>query len=93
MKSSFTVRYRRINNPVTILLGVTSIVPNLNGILFYLENGQGHQVESYEMAVGDMQFLSGMCIEYSSDEEIAEYIEDAKDLERFEKLIVIDGRA
>ena len=45
MKTSFSVH---IESKKVIILGVTSIVPNLNGLLFFTENHRNYQVESYE---------------------------------------------
>ena len=47
MKSSFAVA---LHGKKLVILGVTSIVPNLNGILFQTENRRGYQIESFEMS-------------------------------------------
>lgn len=61
IKSSFAVGYR-INRVTKVVLGVTSIVPNLNGVLLRVENGEDIQVEKYELTSGD--FLANMFISY-----------------------------
>lgn len=72
MKSSFTVGYQqdRIDH---VVLGVTSIVPNLNGFLFFTEDGRNHQIESHELNFGA---LCNVFLEYSSEEDIEGYLED-----------------
>lgn len=47
-----------------VILGVTSIVPNMNGILFFVENGDHFQIESYQM--GDHK--GNMFISYEKPE-------------------------
>lgn len=44
MKSSFSVGYR-LNRKTYVIMGVSSIVPNLNGILFFTEDGENVQIE------------------------------------------------
>ena len=79
MKSSFTVNYKLAHKPFVTVLGVTSIVPNLNGFLFFTEDGEHHQIENHELdKFDDGRFVAGMCLEYSSDEDIAEYFEQAQ---------------
>ena len=46
MKTSFAVA---IHEKKLIIIGVTSIVPNLNGILFQTEDRRGYQLYSDEM--------------------------------------------
>ena len=65
IKTSFTVGYMKfIGNEVEshVVLGVTSIVPNLNGILFFTEDGENHFVESHELRFNT---LAGMLITYN----------------------------
>ena len=45
-KSSFAVA---IHTSKKIILGVTSIVPNLNGVLLQTEDREGYQIDSDEM--------------------------------------------
>lgn len=78
MRNSFVVRYWLPNRPVTYVLGVTSIVPNLDGVLMFVENGNHHQVEHYEM-VDDC--LPGMSIDY--DTSCVDFEDDAR---------IVDGR-
>lgn len=52
MKSSFTVTYKDAQHIHNIVLGVTSIMPNLNGLLLQTEDGHGIQIESWQMACG-----------------------------------------
>lgn len=53
IKTSFTVCYR-INQQTHIVLGVTSIVPNLNGYLMFTEDGRNHFIESHELMQGTL---------------------------------------
>lgn len=68
-KKSFTVGFV-CNGKIYVIYGVTSILPNLNGVLFQTENGEGYQVESFELREG---FLGSMYIEYSTDEDYKDY--------------------
>ena len=45
-KNSFDVAY---HEKKVVILGVTSIFPNLNGVLFQTEDQKGYQIEDYEM--------------------------------------------
>jgi hypothetical protein len=45
-KMSFAVA---IHNKKLVIEGVTSIVPNLNGILLQTEDRHGYQIEAHEM--------------------------------------------
>ena len=66
-KASFAVQYCLPEyRKKVVVLGVTSIVPNLNGVLMFTENGRHHQVESYEMPDN---MLCGMSIDYDFKEE------------------------
>ena len=69
LKTSFTV----VLDDCIFITGVTSIVPNLNGFLFFTEDGQNHFIESCELIE---EGISGIAFEYFSDEDI-------KDLKRF----------
>ena len=70
-KASFAVQYHLSRyRKVVVVLGVTSIVPNLNGVLMFTENGRHHQVESYEMPD---KMLCGMSINYDITEEDIEF--------------------
>lgn len=52
-KRSFAVGYR-IERKNYVVLGVTSIVPNMNGILMFTEDGNNHSIEQYELCAGDL---------------------------------------
>lgn len=73
-KSSFTVGYNHCGFE-TVVLGVTSIVPNLNGFLLFTEDGENFQIESYELA---HNILGNVYFEYSTEEDIAEAFESAE---------------
>lgn len=65
MKSSFAVVYRLCaGDDVNVVLGVTSIVPNLNGLLFFTEDREDHQVEYYQMRDGYFE----LDIDYNQDD-------------------------
>lgn len=65
-KSYFTVGFNQQGkDEFTLITGVTSIVPNLNGVLFFLHNGNTYQVESYMMS-GDAGSLQ-LFIDYNDD--------------------------
>ena len=69
-KSSFTVGYLKFrNNEVenNVVLGVTSIVPNLNGFLFFTEDGENHFIEKDELS---HQTLCGMYMSYFLEDEL-----------------------
>ena len=66
IKTSFTVGYR-LGKQNHVVLGVTSIVPNLNGFLFFTEDGENHFVESHELL---FESLTGMYISYSIEDEL-----------------------
>ena len=88
-KSSFGVKYHLpAYRKSVVVLGVTSIYPNLNGVLFCTEDGRNHQVESCDMPD---KMLCGMSIEYDFDEESIEFDREWADKNecQFE---VIDGR-
>lgn len=59
-KSSFAVGFR-INRETVVVLGVTSIVPNMNGVLFFTEDGKNYEVEAHNMKDG---ILPNMFIDY-----------------------------
>lgn len=65
IKTNFTVGYR-LNRQRHLILGVTSIVPNLNGVLFFTEDGKNHFVESCELR---HDILAGMFISYDPEDE------------------------
>ncbi len=75
-KSSFTVGYQ-LRGQTHVLLGVTSIVPNLNGFLFFTEDGHNHMVEHHELSGGECEFLGNMFFEYTDDEGYLEYFQTA----------------
>ena len=71
IKTHFTVGYR-LNQQRHTVLGVTSIVPNMNGVLMFTEDGKNHFIESHELR---HEMLTGMFISYDpEDEEVS--IED-----------------
>lgn len=91
MKKSFTVNYKMAGTPFVTVLGVTSIVPNLNGFLFFTEDGKNHQIENCDLVdLYGSKCVTGMCLEYSTDEDIEGYFEQAKKTP--DKYTVIDHR-
>lgn len=86
---SFAVEYTLPQYRKTVIvLGVTSIVPNMNGVLMFTENGDNHFIESYDMKD---KMLSGMSIDYDMTEEDIQYTSDY--CERNErKFVLVDGR-
>lgn len=69
-KSSFTVRYQLSLGKTKekhLVLGVTSIVPNLNGFLFFTEDGRNHFVESHELRSGT---LANVYLSYEYTDEL-----------------------
>lgn len=66
IKSSFTVGYR-LNKQNHVVLGVTSIVPNMNGFLMFTEDGKNHFVESWELKYDT---LVGMYMSYEIEDEL-----------------------
>ena len=70
-RQSFTVKYRH-SKQCKFVLGVTSIVPNLNGFLFFTEDGQNHFIESDEVHWN--QDSMPFTLEYSTDAQIDYYI-------------------
>lgn len=84
IKSSFTASYRSKRVRYTVL-GVTSIVPNLNGFLFFTEDGENHFIENCDLAEGNS--LNGVFFEYSTDEDIAIEFEMARDNPALNKVI------
>lgn len=90
MMRSFTVTYskREDNERVDIyILGVTSIFPNLNGVLIQCEKrNEGQQIDSHTMK----EFGIRLNIEYSTEEDVADYIRYAKEDPVHNRLI--DGR-
>ena len=86
IRNSFTVGYR-IHRVHYTVLGVTSIVPNLNGFLFFTEDGENHQIEACDLTD---RSLPGMHFEYSLDDDIKDEFELASD--QPDKYKVIDHR-
>ena len=84
IRTSFTASYRSHRVRYTVL-GVTSIVPNLNGFLFFTEDGENHFVESHELAEGNS--LNGVYFEYSTEEDLAIEFEMATDSPELNKVI------
>lgn len=75
INKSFTVGYY-LNRVHHTILGVTSIVPNMNGFLFFTEDGKNHFVESHSMQDNS---LTHVFFEYSNDEDIQIEFDSAKD--------------
>lgn len=76
-KSYFTVGFHQQGREeFTLITGVSSIVPNLNGVLFFLYNGNTYQVESYMMneSSGSLQLF----IDYNDDWLVDELSSDPK---------------
>ena len=90
IKKSFAVEYSLPHYRKTVIvLGVTSIVPNMNAILMFTENGENHFIESCDMRD---KMLSGMSIDYNIHEEDIQYTSDY--CERNErKFLLVDGRS
>ena len=73
-KASFAVGYQ-MNGKTQVVLGVTSIFPNLNGVLLCTENGHHIQIERDDMRNG----LNNMFIDYDQDFEGMNYtIQDCR---------------
>lgn len=90
-KASFTVNYKMAKKPFVTVLGVTSIVPNLNGFLFFTEDRKNHQIEACDLEdLWGSKTVTGMCLEYSTDQDIEDYFEQAKKTP--DKYVVIDHR-
>ena len=88
-KSSFAVKYHLPQYRKTVIvLGVTSIYPNLNGVLFCTEDGRNHQVESCDMSDN---MLCGMSIDYHLTEEDMSFDREWADKTE-SQFQVIDGR-
>ena len=75
IRNSFTVKYR-YSKQRKFVLGVTSIVPNLNGFLFFTEDGQNHFIESSEVHWN--QDSMPFTLEYSTESQIDYYLQSAK---------------
>lgn len=89
MKKSFAVQYHLPQYRKTVVvLGVTSIVPNLNGVLMFTENGRNHQVESCDMTD---KMLCGMSIDYDITEEDIEFNREWAETHE-SQFELIDGR-
>ena len=82
MKTSFTVMFDR-GNKTHVVAGVTSIVPNLNGFLFFTEDGENYQIESCDLIDGGMSAIS---FEY-------DYLdEDFEDFASMDRYVLHDHR-
>ena len=66
MKNSFTVFIGDHTEKTTVITGVTSIMPNLNGFLFNTEDGLGFQIEHHELVEGG---ISNIAFEYDYTED------------------------
>jgi hypothetical protein len=70
IKSSFTVGYRLKKGDTSenhVVLGVTSIVPNLNGFLMFTEDGQNHFIEQWQLLHNT---LTGIYMSYDIEDEL-----------------------
>lgn len=85
-KASFTVGYRR-EGVDYVVFGVTSVMPNLNGFLFFTEDGIHHFIEHWEITDN---ILGNVFFEYTDDEGYLEYYQTAQ--ERPENYVIIDHR-
>ena len=85
IRNSFTVSYRHHGIRTTIL-GVTSIVPNLNGFLFFTEDGENYFIEKCDLTTGNC--LTGVYFEYSSAEDLADEFAEAEE----GSVVLIDHR-
>lgn len=70
IRSSFTVVYKK-DRKTNYVTGVTSIVPNLNGLLFFTEDGRNHFIESHNMKMEGAVPTKGLTIEYLDEDDIA----------------------
>lgn len=70
MKSSFAVGFQIHRKGTIVVTGVTSIVPNLNGVLLFTEDGQNVQIENYEMSDG---VIGNMFISYEPVSNFSDY--------------------
>lgn len=70
-KSSFAVGFK-INRDTVVVLGVTSIVPNMNGVLFFTEDGKNYEVEARHLR---NEHLGNMFIDYEQN-----YFKDELDM-------------
>lgn len=84
IRTSFTVSYHHKLKVRVTVLGVTSIVPNLNGFLFFTEDGENHFVESCDLFDNS---LLGMYLEYSTPEDIELEFSNALDCPAKNKVI------
>lgn len=69
-KSSFTVGYTlHIGDTYEnhVVLGATSIVPNLNGFLIFTEDGKNHFISSWELT---HETLTGVYLSYEFEDEL-----------------------
>ena len=69
-KSSFAVGFQLPHKGTFVVTGVTSIVPNLNGVLLFTEDRQNVQIENYELIDG---VLGNMFISYEPVSEFTDY--------------------
>lgn len=70
IKTSFTVGYRLRKGEDKenhVVLGVTSIVPNLNGFLLFTEDGKNHFIERGELLY---ETLTGVFLSYDIKDEL-----------------------
>lgn len=70
IKASFTVGYRLHKGDISenhVVLGVTSIMPNLNGFLMFTEDGENHFIERHELI---HETLTGVYLSYDIEDEL-----------------------
>lgn len=70
IKTSFTVGYRLHKGDISenhVVLGVTSIMPNLNGFLMFTEDGENHFIEGHELT---HETLTGVYLSYDIEDEL-----------------------
>lgn len=78
-KGSFAVKFAYgsdENRKKFIILGVTSIMPNLNGFLFNTEDHQGFQVESHEIQDELFDHIRLMSFYYDQQEVLETYVDN-----------------
>ena len=70
IKTSFTVGYRLHKGGISenhVVLGVISIMPNLNGVLMLTEDGENHFIEGHELT---QENLTGVYLSYDIEDEL-----------------------
>lgn len=73
MKTSFAVAY---HEKKVVILGVTSIMPNMNGVLINTENRWGYQIEAHDMSGNvtlNIEYYNPTLMELPDDYEVLDY--------------------